>query len=53
MADEQKTPEANEVKVDESSINPPNAARRNSLEKLISHRPDRTELIESKRPLTN
>lgn len=36
--------------VDEASINHPSAARRNSLEKLLAHRPDRAELVESKRP---
>lgn len=52
MADENTTPTVDEVKVDESSINPPSAARRNSLEKLISHRPERAELVESKEPAT-
>lgn len=42
MADENTTP-----KVDESSIARPDPARRNSLEKQLSHRPERSELIES------
>lgn len=48
MADDNTAPAVDDVKVDESSINHPDAARRNSLEKLISHRPDRSELVESK-----
>lgn len=47
MADEH-SPVVDEVKIDESSINHPTTARRNSLEKHLAHRPDRTELIESK-----
>lgn len=55
MAEENTAPvidevKVDEVKVDESSINHPSAARRNSLEKLIAHRPDRTQLVESRRP---
>lgn len=54
MAEQNTAPPAvDEPKVDESSINPPSAvARRNSLEKLLAHRPDRTELVESKGNLT-
>lgn len=47
MAEENTTaPQVDEVKVDETSINHPSAARRNSLEKLLSHRPERAELVE-------
>ncbi|ROV95917.1 hypothetical protein VSDG_05124 [Cytospora chrysosperma] len=46
MAEENEVPKVDEVKVDESSIARPDPARRNSLEKQLSHRPDRAELIE-------
>jgi hypothetical protein len=48
MADENTNPAAQEAKVDETPISHPNAARRNSLEKQLAHRPDRAELVESK-----
>ncbi|KUI70748.1 MKL/myocardin-like protein 2 [Cytospora mali] len=46
MADENTTPEVDDVKVDESSIARPDIARRNTLDKQLAHRPDRAELIE-------
>lgn len=49
MADE-NTPvaaPAEEVKIDDSSINHATAARRNSLEKHLAQRPERAELVES------
>lgn len=48
MADENTNPAVEETKVDETPISHPNAARRNSLEKQLAHRPDRAELVESK-----
>lgn len=48
MADENTNPTVEEIKVDETPISHPNAARRNSLEKQLAHRPDRAELVESK-----
>lgn len=48
MADENTNPAAEETKVDETPISHPNAARRNSLEKQLAQRPDRSELVESK-----
>lgn len=50
MADENTNPAVEETKVDETPISHPNAARRNSLEKQLAHRPDRAELVESKLP---
>ena len=50
MADENTTPEVQDVKVDESSIARPDIARRNTLDKQLAHRPDRAELIESEPP---
>lgn len=50
MADENTNPAVEETKVDETPISHPNAARRNSLEKQLAQRPDRAELVESKRP---
>lgn len=50
MADDNTNPAVEETKVDETPISHPNAARRNSLEKQLAHRPDRAELVESKLP---
>ncbi|KAI3394887.1 hypothetical protein diail_2122 [Diaporthe ilicicola] len=46
MADVNTNPTVEETKVDETPISQPNAARRNSLEKQLAHRPDRAELVE-------